>query len=383
MKMRMLSGLRSNLLCSQLLIVMALFGPSPNAQGNMAVEFLGGSEHFIEEHVRDKFPFYGLATYLNKVDYRVLNQQGQWLRAPASVTLNESRPLVVSGRFNLLYVQAPGMSLDRDGDTVILDKRGIHSLPDVSVKLIRKDAESSPDLQLNQLRYANLWYPLAWLTRLMESTLVFIQAHLASNWGWALVLFAILIRILMLPVAMLIARSQRRASHTKTLLAPKIAEIKQKYEGEEAHHALMAAHKDLGVTPFYTLKPMFAAMIQLPILIAVFNALAEMPQLDGQSFLWIENLAYPDSVWRLPMAIPALGDSLNLLPFVMTLATIFSILILRNGSASKIEIKSQKRNLYLMSAVFLVLFYPFPAAMVLYWTLANILSGLQQLVVRA
>jgi YidC/Oxa1 family membrane protein insertase len=381
----MCSCLRSTLLSRQLIIVMALFGQSLNAQGSTAVEevFLGDSAHFIEEHVGETFPFYGLAAYLNKVDYRVLNQQGQWSQVPASVALNDSRPLVVSGRFNLLYVQAPGLSLDRDGDTMTFDKLGIHSMSDVSVELIRKDAVSSRYPQLNQLRYANLWFPLAWLTRLMESTLVSIQAHLASNWGWALVLFAIFIRALMLPVAILIARSQRRASQIKTRLAPRIAEIKQKYEGEEAHHELMAAHKELGVTPFYTLKPMFAAMIQLPILIAVFNALAEMPQLDGQSFLWIENLAYPDSVWRLPMAIPALGNSLNLLPFVMTVATVLSVLILRNENASKVEMKSQKRNLYLMSAVFFVLFYPFPAAMVLYWTLANILSGLQQLVVRA
>ena len=46
------------------------------------------------------------------------------------------------------------------------------------------------------------------------------------------------------------------------------------------------------------------------------------------------------------------------------------------------DMKAQKRNLYLMAAGFLILFYPFPAGMVLYWTLSNILQTVQQQFVR-
>jgi YidC/Oxa1 family membrane protein insertase len=144
----------------------------------------------------------------------------------------------------------------------------------------------------------------------------------------------------------------------------------------------MAAHKSLGITPFYTLKPMLGSFIQVPVLVAVFNALGEMPQLAGASFLWIGDLAYPDVIAMLPNAIPMFGDKLSLLPVIMTLVTIFSTLIFQNRSATEAELRRHKRNLYLMSAVFLVLFYPFPAAMVLYWTLANILQTMQQQLIR-
>jgi YidC/Oxa1 family membrane protein insertase len=144
----------------------------------------------------------------------------------------------------------------------------------------------------------------------------------------------------------------------------------------------MNAHKELGVSPFYTLKPMLGSLIQVPILIAVFNALGEMPQLDGESFLWIENLAYPDSIGHLPFAIPMFGDTISLLPFIMTAVTLYSTIIFRNRHAPEAEVKSQKRNLYLMAGAFFILFYPFPAAMVLYWTLANMLQTIQQQVIK-
>ncbi len=187
---------------------------------------------------------------------------------------------------------------------------------------------------------------------------------------------------LLLPISILTVGLQRDVSRYQSQLAPRLAEIKAQYDGEEAHNLIMAAHRDLGITPFYTLKPLFASLIQIPILVAIFNALGEMPQLDGAAFLWIANLAYPDAVATLPFAIPLFGNTLNLLPFVMTAVTLIATLYFRNAHAPAQELRRQKRNLFAMSAVFFVLFYPFPAAMVWYWTLANALQLVQQRFVR-
>lgn len=105
---------------------------------------------------------------------------------------------------------------------------------------------------------------------------------------------------------------------------------------------------------------MLGTFIQIPILIAVFNALGKMSQLDMQSFFWIGNLAYPDAISSLPLVIPTLGSTLNLLPLVMTAVTVFSTITFENSHASHAELKKQKRNLYLMAAAFFFLFYPFP-----------------------
>ena len=125
--------------------------------------------------------------------------------------------------------------------------------------------------------------------------------------------------------------------------------------------------------------PMF---IQIPIWVAVFNALGEMPQLDGQAFLWINNLAYPDAIANLPTALPLLGDTVSLLPLLMTVVTILSAALIQDRLAPANEQKKQKRNGYLIALSFLVLFYPFPAAMVLYWTLSNALQIVQQKMIK-
>jgi YidC/Oxa1 family membrane protein insertase len=140
----------------------------------------------------------------------------------------------------------------------------------------------------------------------------------------------------------------------------------------------MQAHKDLGVTPFYTLKPMLSFLIQIPVLIAIFNALGEMPQLAGQTFLWINDLSLVDGIYPLNFGIPFMGDSINLMPFIMTAITLLSSFLLKDNQASIQENKKQKIKLYLMSLGFLILFYPFPAVMVMYWAMANLLQLLQQ-----
>jgi len=177
-------------------------------------------------------------------------------------------------------------------------------------------------------------------------------------------------------------RFQRRVSQIQTQLAPRLAEIKVSYDGEEAHKQVMAAYKKLGVSPFYTLKPILGTFIQIPVNFAVFNALGEMPQLAGQSFLWINDLAYPDAIGHLGGNIPIFGDTISLLPFVMTTATVFSTITFKNTHALEAEVKRQKRNLLLMAAAFFVLFYPFPAVMVFYWALSNILQSIQQQIIK-
>ena len=176
--------------------------------------------------------------------------------------------------------------------------------------------------------------------------MVFLHNHVNRNWGLVIIIFGLFLKVILIPVAIMTVKHQRKVSRVKTLLEPVLAKIKKQYDGEEAHKQVIAAHKDLGVSVFYSLKPMLGSFIQIPILIAVFNALGEMPQLAGQPFLWIEDLAYPDSIGHLPFNIFMLGDTINLLPFIMTAIAIFSTIVFQNRLASKKEIKTQKTKLY-------------------------------------
>jgi YidC/Oxa1 family membrane protein insertase len=231
---------------------------------------------------------------------------------------------------------------------------------------------------LSKLRYKKLWWVFASLAWGVEWLLVLIQSSGISSWGLAILTLALVLKIFLLPLSMLTLNAQRKVSALKTQLEPKLSAIRANYKGEEAHNRIIAAHKELGISPLFTLRPLFATLIQIPVLIAVFNALGEMPQIQGSSFLWIDDLSFPDSVTQLPLTIPLLGSSLNLLPILMTVVSVTSTLLFRNREAPANEVKKQKRNLFVMSAAFLILFYPFPASMVLYWTASNALHIIQQ-----
>jgi len=212
--------------------------------------------------------------------------------------------------------------------------------------------------------------------------LLHLKALSGFGWGMTIVLFTLLLKLLFVPLGWMTIRMQRRVSEYQGQLAPVLAKIKAKYDGEEAHKRIMAAHKELGITTFFSLKPMLAMFVQIPVWVAVFNALGEMPQLEHAGFFWIESLAYPDAIAALPWVVPLFGDSVSLLPLLMTAVTIVSALLFQDRLAPEGELKKQKRNLYFIALAFFVLFYPFPAAMVLYWTLSNALQIVQQRVIK-
>jgi YidC/Oxa1 family membrane protein insertase len=256
---------------------------------------------------------------------------------------------------------------------------------DVAMKLglIESDGRGEfGGITSRDLRYSHLWGWLCALSLILEEVLKSIQKITGSSWGLSVILLSVLIKVALIPVSIFVSRQQRWVGRIQSALEQPLRDIKASYDGQEAHERIMAAHKKLGVSPFYTLRPMLGMLIQVPILIAVFNMLGELPQLSGQAFWWISDLAYPDAVLKFSDAgsgVPLFGSTLNLLPILMTVVTIASAIIYRNNIAPAAETRKQKRNLYFMAIGFLVLFYPFPASMVLYWASTNVLQLAEQI----
>jgi len=85
---------------------------------------------------------------------------------------------------------------------------------------------------------------------------------------------------------------------------------------------------------------------------------------------------------NLPFLIPFFGESFNLLPLLMMLVTALGAFFFQDQHLKGTLLKQQKRKLYLMAFAFFILFYTFPAGMVLYWTTANSLQLIKALVVK-
>ncbi|MDA8708162.1 membrane protein insertase YidC [Hellea sp.] len=280
------------------------------------------------------------------------------------------------GRFQagLVYSETGEITVTKDKVSVAWSA-GI--IPDL--KILTGPADGEATLQnnvadLKDLKYVHLPRILRVLCRFVEWVYKGIQSVTGLSWGLSLFLFAVVIKALLFPINVMTARLQGQANAHKAALEPIFNTIKEKYKGETAHKKVMAAYKARGITPYYSLKPLLATMISLPVLIAIFNMLGEILPLRDSAFLWIESLAYPDKIAALPLSLPLLGQSLNLLPFLMTGVTFLSAYSLKSATASAGELRRQKRNLYLMGTAFFLIFYPFPSAMVLYWTLSTALQ---------
>jgi YidC/Oxa1 family membrane protein insertase len=225
---------------------------------------------------------------------------------------------------------------------------------------------------LGGLLYAELWAWLRWPARALGRLLDGLLA-LTGNAGLAIMLLSVVVKVLMTPVTALAERWQADVNRTHARLEPLLAAARANYRGEQRHERVLAAYRTLGVSPLYTMKSLAGYLIQIPVFIAAFAMLGEHFALAGTPWLWIADLSRPDALAPLPFQLPFFGGDFNLLPFLMTGLTVLAAVLHRDPDLTPSLLRAQRRRLYALAALFFVLFYTFPAAMVLYWTANNLL----------
>jgi YidC/Oxa1 family membrane protein insertase len=224
--------------------------------------------------------------------------------------------------------------------------------------------------ELAQMLFAALWEPLRWLCFGLLALLGFITRWIEDP-GVAIVLLSLAVKFILYPLTRIADRWQQDVNRIQGRLQPRLESIKHEFRGEEAHRLTLAAYREEGVHPLFTLKSLAGFAIQVPMFIAAFDMLADNYALAGARFLWIDDLAAPDRFAALPVALPFFGAHFNLLPLMMTTLTVLSAVTQKDESLTPALLKKQQRQLYLMAGGFFLLFYTFPAGMVLYWTANN------------
>jgi YidC/Oxa1 family membrane protein insertase len=226
------------------------------------------------------------------------------------------------------------------------------------------------DPPLEPMLFSGLWSWLRALSLALLSLLGGLTA-IVGDPGVAIIALAVSVKILLLPLTAVAERLQEQVNTTQARLQPGIDAINAAHRGEERARRTVALYREQGVHPLYTLKSLFGFLIQIPVFIAVFDMLAEDFDLYRVSFLWIQDLSRPDALLRLPGCLPFFGCHLNLLPFLMSSASLAALLGFRSAVLTPSLVRRQRRNLMGMTLLFFLLFYTFPAGMVLYWTSTN------------
>ena len=222
----------------------------------------------------------------------------------------------------------------------------------VGPKIQKRLGEIAEYLDLT-VDYGFLWWiaqPLFWLLNFFHG--------LVGNWGIAIILLTISIKILFFKPS---AMSYRSMANMRKM-APKMQDIKEKYgdNREKLGQEMMKLYKDEKINPLGGCLPI---LIQMPVFIALYWVILESVELrQAPFFLWIHDMAVMDPYF--------------ILPLIMGASMFFQMKL--NPTPPD---PMQARIMQLMPIVFTVFFLWFPAGLVLYWVVNNLLSIAQQYVI--
>ena len=196
-----------------------------------------------------------------------------------------------------------------------------------------------------------------WLTILaspMFLVLSFIN-NLVGNWGWTIVIFTVLLKLVFFPLNQKAGKSM---AHMKTM-APKVEAMRARYGDDKLkmNQAMMELYKTEKVNPLGGCLPI---VIQIPFFISLYWVLLGAVELRNAPWMgWITDLSSPDPLYILPVIM---GASM----FIQT----------KLNPAPPDPV--QAKVMLILPLVFSVMFFFFPAGLVLYWTMQNILGIGQQ-----
>ena len=177
----------------------------------------------------------------------------------------------------------------------------------------------------------------------------------AENWGVAIILLTVLIKSLFYPLS---AASYRSMAKMR-VLAPKMQKFKEQYgnDRQRLHQAMMELYKTEKINPLGGCLPI---VVQIPVFIALYWVLLASVELRHAPFvLWITDLSAPDPYYVLPV--------------IMGIT-----MVIQSRLSPEPPDPIQAKVMKIMPIAFSVFFFFFPAGLVLYWLVNNILSIAQQ-----
>ncbi|NLY83080.1 MAG: membrane protein insertase YidC [Acholeplasmataceae bacterium] len=175
------------------------------------------------------------------------------------------------------------------------------------------------------------------------------------NYGLAIIIMTVIVKIAMYPLT-----AKQIASTTAMMeLQPKMKAIQEKYKDNKPllNQKLAELYKEQGVNPLAGCLPL---LVQMPIMIGIFYGIRDFQYIGPNNFLWMENISLPDPYYILP---------------VLSALTTF---IQSKQSMPDTSSSQNKIMLYFMPLFIGYISFTFPAGLVLYWVIMNIMQIGQQ-----
>jgi YidC/Oxa1 family membrane protein insertase len=176
-----------------------------------------------------------------------------------------------------------------------------------------------------------------------------------ANWGWAIVILTLLIKLIFFPLSAASYKSMARMKEVQ----PRLLNLREQFKGDpqKLNRAMMDLYKQEKINPLGGCLPV---VVQIPVFIALYWVLLSSVEMRNAPWiLWIKDLSVPDPYYILP---------------VIMAVSMFVQTKLNPTPPDPLQAKI----MMWMPIVFSVMFFFFPAGLVLYWVVNNILSIAQQ-----
>lgn len=198
------------------------------------------------------------------------------------------------------------------------------------------------------------------------------------NWGVSIILMTILMRIVIFPLT----KKSSEATLKMQELQPRIQEIQSKYKDnqQKMNEEMAKFYQSAGYNPLSGCLPM---LIQFPLIFAMYNLFNNYFEFRGAMFIpgWIPDLSQGDSIMTLPFVLPLLGwTDVRILPVVYVISQLLFGKVTQTPTTGQ-QNSTMKIMLYGMPLFFFFMFYNAPSGLILYWTLSNILTLVQQIII--
>lgn len=198
-----------------------------------------------------------------------------------------------------------------------------------------------------------------------------------SNFGWAILILTLVIRILLAPLTY----SSYKSGAKMKVLRPELDELKKKYGKDQQGFAMeqMKLFREAGVNPMGGCIPI---LFQIPIFFALYSFFGSNIDLRGQSFLWANDLSSYDAFFHWNAHLPILGNHLSLFTLLSSITSLLMSLYNVNATPQTQDNPVLKYMPYMMPIIFLLWWNNMPSALTWYYTVSNVMTLLIQIFIQ-
>lgn len=194
----------------------------------------------------------------------------------------------------------------------------------------------------------SIFYPLEQLYKFLYLSVY----DITGDYGISLILLSLFIYIILFPFNQKAQQIQNAEREVQSIIAPQIEEIKRQFHGKEQYEKIQRLYHRYAYHPIYAIRSAAGIVLQIPFFVAARSMLYALPDIKGVQWGIIQDLGKPDQLLA----------GINLLPFVMTFVTVLYAFVMPKLTKKEIT------QTVIIGFIFLIILYPAPSALLIFWT---------------